>query len=401
MIKRDISSELVLAAREYPVVTILGPRQSGKTTLARMTFPDLPYFSLENPDTRQIAQDDPRAFLEPIKNGAILDEIQRLPLLLSYLQGIVDEPDLKSRFILTGSHQPLLQEAISQSLAGRTAILTLWPFSLGEIRTLGSNLDPFDLMVRGTYPRLHHDGLQQRRFYNSYFQTYVERDVRALINVSDLAQFQKFLTLLAGRVGQLINLTSLSNDTGVSATTIRKWVNVLKASYIIFELLPYFENTGKRLIKSPKLYFTDVGLASYLLGIADKEQAFRDPIRGQLYENLVIAELVKGAMNRGLRPDVFFYRDSNGNEVDVLIKVKGQLIPVEIKSASTYTKSFAKGLKHFQQLRERNQELGVILYNGDQNFTVQGIQVKNPLSVENLWLDLTETSEASKTLGHP
>jgi len=279
-------------------VTILGPRQSGKTTLARMTFPDMAYFSLEDPDVRAAAEADPRGFLGQIKNAGILDEIQRLPALLSYIQGIVDKDGRHGRFILTGSHQPRLHEAISQSLAGRTAVLTLWPFSLRELRHYKVVRSPFDLIVSGCFPRLHEEGLEPRRFYNGYLQTYVERDVRALVQLRDLSQFQKFLTLLAGRVGLVINLASLSNDVGVSTTTIRNWLSVLKASYVVFELPPFFENVRKRVIKSPKIFFTDVGLASFLLGIHTDEQAFRDPLRGNLYENLVVADIVKGALNR-------------------------------------------------------------------------------------------------------
>ncbi|MCK4426081.1 MAG: ATP-binding protein, partial [Deltaproteobacteria bacterium] len=230
--------ELVQSAVEYPVVTVLGPRQSGKTTLVQMTFPGKQYFSLEDPDVRIAAEADPRGFLGQLKDGGILDEVQRLPDLLSYIQGIVDKDRRPGRFILTGSHQPRLHEAISQSLAGRTAMLTLWPFSLPELRRYKSKWTPFELIVEGCFPRLHEEGLEPRRFFNSYLQTYVERDVRALIQLRDLVQFQKFLTLLAGRIGQVVNLTSLSNDVGVSSTTIRNWLSVLKASYVVFELPP-------------------------------------------------------------------------------------------------------------------------------------------------------------------
>ena len=280
MITRNITDELIRSAAEYPVVTILGPRQSGKTTLARMTFHDKPYFSLEDPDVRIAAEADPRGFLDQVEGGGILDEIQRLPALLSYIQGMVDQDARRGRFILTGSHQPQLHEAISQSLAGRTAMLTLWPFSLPEVRQYKSVRDPFDIIYRGSFPRLHEEGLEPRRFYNSYLQTYVERDVRALIQLRDLSQFQRFLTLLAGRVGQIVNLASLGNDVGASGTTIKNWLSVLKASFVVFELPPFFENIQKRVIKSPKIFFTDVGLAAFLLGIHSAEQAFRDPLRG-------------------------------------------------------------------------------------------------------------------------
>lgn len=385
MITRDITQELVQSSSEYPVVTILGPRQSGKTTLARMTFPDKPYFSLEDPDIRMAAEADPRGFLSRIEGGGILDEIQRLPALLSYLQGMVDKNGEPGRFILTGSHQPLLHEAISQSLAGRTAMLTLWPFSLNELRRYHLEQSPFDLIVRGCFPRLHEEGLEPRRFFNSYLQTYVERDVRALIQLRDLSPFQKTLTLLAGRTGQVVNWASLAGDVGVSATTIKSWVSVLKASYIVFELPPFFENIRKRVVKSSKIYFTDVGLASFLLGIHTEDQASRDPIRGSLYENLVIADIAKAALNRGIRPEIYFYRDSQGNEVDLLIRENSRIIPVEIKSGSTFSKDFLKGLDRFQSLGLQRVSSGKVLFNGEQQLDIHGVRVFNPLLVEDIW----------------
>jgi len=397
MITRDIAEELVRSAAEYPAVTILGPRQSGKTTLAQMTFPDKPYFSLEDPDVRVAAEADPRGFLGQMEDGGILDEVQRLPALLSYIQGMVDKSGRRGRFILTGSHQPKLHEAISQSLAGRTAMLTLWPFSFRELRRYPSTRGPFDLIVRGCFPRLHEEGLDPRRFFNGYLQTYVERDVRALIQLRDLPQFQKFLTLLAGRVGQVVNLASLSNDTGVSATTIRNWLSVLKASYVVFELPPFFENVRKRVIKSPKIFFTDVGLAAFLMGIHTEEQASRDPLRGNLYENLVVADIVKGALNRGIRPEIFFFRDSNGNEVDLLIRENGALTPVEIKSAGTFSMDFIKGLERFQALEINRAAAGVVLYNGEQQLSVRGVRIFNPLLVEDIWETLTASPEEGES----
>lgn len=393
MITRDISEELVRSAAEYPVVTILGPRQSGKTTLVRMTFPDKPYFSLEDPDVRMAAEADPRGFLGQMEGGGILDEVQRLPALLSYVQGMVDKGGGRGRFILTGSHQPQLHEAISQSLAGRTAMLTLWPFSVHELRRYDPVPGPFDLIVRGCFPRLHEERLEPRRFFNGYLQTYVERDVRALIQLRDLSQFQTFLMLLAGRVGQVVNLASLSNDVGVSATTIRNWLSVLKASYVVFELPPFSENVRKRVIKSPKIFFTDAGLAAFLLGIHTEEQASRDPLRGSLYENLVVADVLKGAFNKGIRPEIYFFRDSHGNEVDLLIREMGKFTPVEIKSAATFSVDFVKGLARFQRLGIRRLTAGAVLYNGEQRFNVRGVHIFNPLLVEDIWKTLTAPPE--------
>ncbi len=388
MITRDISEELRACAAEYPVVTVLGPRQAGKTTLAQMTFPDRPYFSLEDPDVHAAASADPRSFLRQAKGGAILDEVQKLPLLLSYIQGLVDREKTSGQFILTGSHQPRLHEAISQSLAGRTAMLTLWPFSFPELRHYVLMPSAFELIVRGGFPRLYDNNLALRRFYNAYLQTYVERDVRAPVQLCDLAPFQAFLTLLAGRVGQLLNLSSLSNDVGVSATTLRKWLGVLKASFVIFELPPFFENIRKRVVKSPKIYFTDVGLAAFLLGIHTEDQASRDPLRGNLYENLIITEIIKGALNQGIRPDIYFYRDSHGHEVDVLLRESGTLIPIEIKSASTFTPSFLKGFKTLEGLGLKRLISGTLLYNGERHFEVKGAHILNPLQVPDLWSTL-------------
>ncbi len=398
MIARDITGELVQSAEEYPVVTIMGPRQSGKTTLARMTFPDMPYLSLEDPDVRMAAEADPRGFLGRMEGGGILDEVQRLPPLLSYIQGMVDKTRKRGRFILTGSHQHGLHEAISQSLAGRTAMLTLWPFSLHELRRYDSAMEAFDLVCRGFFPRLHEDGLEPRRFFNGYLQTYVERDVRALIQLRDLSLFQNFLTRLARREGQVVNLTSIGNDVGASSTTIRNWLSVLKASYVVFELPPFFENIQKRVIKSPKIFFTDVGLAAFLLGIHTAEQASRDPLRGGLYENLVIADIFKGALNRGIRPEIYFFRDSHGNEVDLLIREKGVLTPVEIKSAATFSTDFLKGLEWFHALGIERVAGGAVLYNGEQPFDVRGVRVLNPLHVEGIWEALTEPSEKGMPL---
>lgn len=381
MIKRDITQELLEAAGEYPVVTLLGPRQSGKTTLVKMTFPGKAYYSMEDPDVRMAAETDPKGFLGGLTEGAVLDEIQRLPQLLSYIQGMVDRLKKRGLFILTGSHQPELHqsESVSQTLAGRTAVLTLFPFSLSELRNYKENWEAFELIVKGAYPRLHEEGLKPPRFFNSYMQTYVERDVRALINLKDLRTFQQFIRLLAGRIGQIANYTSLSNDIGVSATTVKNWISVLEASFVVFELTPYFQNISKRVIKSPKIYFNDTGLASFLMGIETPDQALRDPLRGGLYENLIIVEILKKFFNSGNRPDLFFYRDTHGNEVDLIIRTGRKLIPIEIKSAATFIPDFLKGIEQFQKAAGKNCLPGFVLYNGTEEYTLKGTRVVNPI----------------------
>jgi predicted AAA+ superfamily ATPase len=379
MIQREITTELLEASGEYPVVTIFGPRQSGKTTLVQMTFPDKLYYSLEDPDVRMAAETDPRGFLAGLPEGGILDEIQRMPQLLSYIQGIVDRAKKNAMFILTGSHQPELHQSVSQTLAGRTAVLTLLPFCLAELRHYHTDWNPFELIIKGAYPRLYQEDLKPVRFFNGYLQTYIERDVRALINLKDLRPFQQFLALLAGRIGQIINYASLSNDVGVSATTIKNWISVLKASFVVFELPPFFENIRKRVVKSPKIYFSDTGLAAHLLGIETPSQLSRDPLRGGLYENLVILEILKSRLNRGRHPELFFYRDTHGNEVDLVIRKGRKLIPVEIKSAATFTPDFLKGIERFRKVVGDRCAQGFVLYNGPEKFTLKATQIFNPL----------------------
>jgi predicted AAA+ superfamily ATPase len=344
-----------------------------------MTFPRKAYRSLEDPDVRLIAERDPRGFFSSLPEGGILDEIHRLPSLLSYIQGITDRKKKKGLFILTGSHQPELHQAVSQSLAGRTAVLTLLPFTLNELRNYRKRWKTFDLIVKGSLPRLHQERLQLNRFFNSYIQTYVERDVRTLINLKDLDRFQQFLLLLAGRIGQVVNYTALSNDIGVSSTTIKSWISALKASFLVFSLPPFHENIRKRVVKSPKIYFTDSGLACFMLGIENAEQAARDPLRGPLYENLVILEILKARLNRGMRPELYFYRDSHGNEVDLIIRSGRQLLPIEIKSGATFTDEYLKGIFNFRKVAGKRFRTETVLYNGDQDFLIHGVRICNPL----------------------
>jgi predicted AAA+ superfamily ATPase len=346
MIKRQIETELHKLLREYPVVTLLGPRQAGKTTLARNALSTYEYINLEHPETRQFAQDDPRAFLAQFSGNVILDEIQRVPDLLSYIQVAVDENQRNGQFVLTGSHQLTLRQAITQSLAGRTGILNLYPFSISELADSGITFSqPEDYIYQGFLPRIYDQQQRPTQAYSNYYQTYIERDVRQLINLKDLTLFEKFMKLLAGRVGQLMDYSSLANDVGVSAKTIRHWLSILEASFVVYKLAPYFENFGKRVVKSPKYYFIDTGLLAFLLGIEKPSQVSRDPLVGQIFENLVVIECLKTRANQGLLPNLYFYRDSNGNEADILYKHGRELTVIEVKSSSTYKTSLLTGLK--------------------------------------------------------
>ena len=339
MIDRKLKDSIKENIAYFPIVTVTGPRQSGKTTLIRTMFPDMPYYSLENPDTLAMAMNDPMAFLMQHSEGMLLDEVQNAPQLLSYLQGVVDE-HRDRKYILSGSSQFSLQNSISQSLAGRTAVLELLPVSLAELNGIAPLDDPDHLTFSGFYPAVMAGDNVPHLFYPAYVRTYLERDVRSLLQVKDLYRFQTFLRLCAGRVGSLFNASELSNEVGVSVNTVLSWLSILQASYIVFMLHPYFENSRKRLTKTPKLYFHDTGLACYLLGIGSEQQLATDRMRGHLFENMVIADIVKRFSNEGRVPELMFYRDSNGNEVDLLV-AKGQAIEAyEIKSSATYNNSF-------------------------------------------------------------
>lgn len=350
MIDRTIEPVLKELAAKYPVVTITGPRQSGKTTLCRKVFPDRAYANLERPDTREFAASDPRGFLGGYTDGVILDEIQRAPHLLSYIQSIVDERSAPGQFILTGSQQLEVLNTVSQSLAGRTALLKLLPFSIAELgrRYLPTSVDR--LLLTGFYPRIYDQQLDPTQALGDYFETYVERDMRQLTAVKDLRLFEKFIRLCAGRIGQVLNMQGLGNDTGVSHTTARAWLSLLEASYILFILPPWYSNISKRLIKSPKIYFYDVGLASYLLGLENDRHVSRDPLRGSLFENIVVIEALKYRYNRGRKSNLCFYRDGKGNEVDLILEFGPDLFPLEIKAGETITPDYFKGLKLFSKI---------------------------------------------------
>ncbi len=374
MVERTLQAHLLAVARRYPVVTLTGPRQAGKTTLCRQSFPDQAYVSLEQPANREFALGDPLGFLAQFPAGAIFDEIQRAPQLLSYLQGMVDADPRPGRFILTGSQNFALLEAVSQSLAGRTALLELLPLGLEELRRFPSPpRGLFETLWTGGYPRILEQGLPPEEWLADYTATYVERDVRQVLKVGDLGLFQTFLRLCAGRVGQLVNLASLAADCGLSHGTARAWLSVLEASYVVFRLQPFHVNLGKRLVKSSKLYFYDSGLVANLLGVTTPDQLETHPLRGALFESWVVAEIVKQNLHHGRRPRLSFYRDRDRVEIDLLVERGFDLVAVEIKSSRTPSADFfrhfstlASHLEAGPQPRHQLVERRVV-YGGDEN----------------------------------
>lgn len=376
MISRDSENTIHSLLKGFPIVTITGPRQSGKTTLAKKIFSDKPYASLEDPDVRLAAQEDPRAFLERFPDGAVLDEVQRCPDLLSYLQTMVDADRRTGLFILTGSQQFGLLSGITQSLAGRTAFVELLPFSISELKRadkLPKTLD--DILIKGGYPPLYDRHIPVRSWFGAYVTAYIERDVRQVLKVQDLETFQRFVRLCAGRTGQLLNLTSLAVDCGITHNTAKAWISVLEASYILFQLRPHHANFNKRLIKAPKLYFYDAGLVSWLLGIRTSQQLEIHPLRGNIFETFIVAELMKTRLNRGERPNLYFWRDSNGNEVDVVIEHGQELIPVEIKSGKTVAHDFFSGLEKWTAMAGDLTFSPTLIYGGTDTFRQKGICV--------------------------
>ena len=377
MIKRDITKTLLDLSKSYPVVTVTGPRQSGKTTLVRAIFPKKPYSNLENLDEREMANADPRGFLDRFPKGAILDEIQRAPDLMSYIQTIVDEKEIPGMFILTGSQNLSLLPNISQSLAGRTAILKLMPFNFAEVDNYGTSYSVDDFMLYGFFPAVYNKKLNPTIAYRNYYETYIERDLRQLINIKNLNLFQTFVRLCAGRIGQLFNASGLANEVGVSVATIKSWMSILEASFIVFLIGPYYENINKRIVKSRKIYFSDIGLAAYLVGIESAKQAMNHPLRGALFESMVIMELIKTRYNKGLDHNLYFYRDSNHNEVDILFKHSHKLVPIEIKSSSTFNTEFLKGLKYIKKILPNKINNGFLIYAGKVEQSIQVYRIIN------------------------
>lgn len=376
MIPRDSEQLINTLLRGFPLITLTGPRQSGKTTLAKAIFAHRPYASLEDPDIRRLARDDPRSFLERFPDGAVLDEVQRCPELFSYLQTMVDADGRMGLFILTGSQQFGLMSGITQSLAGRSAFVELLPFSLAELIRAGRlPLNINSILVTGCYPPIYDRELSPASWFGAYVTAYIERDVRQMLKIQDLETFQRFVRLCAGRTGQLLNLSSLATECGITHNTVKAWISVLEASYLIFLLRPHHTNFNKRLVKMPKLYFYDSGLVSWLLGIRTPEQMDTHPLRGSIFETFVIAELVKSRLNRGEPRNLYFWRDSNGNEVDVIIESGDKLMPVEIKSGKTVNREFFHGLEKWLKLAGDQSYSPALIYGGDESFNQKGIQI--------------------------
>lgn len=365
MVVRAASQKLKQLVTKFPVVGLLGPRQSGKTTLAKELFPKKPYVSFENQDTVLLAIRDPRAFLSAYKNGAVFDEIQRAPQLLSYLQELVDAHKKKAGlFVITGSQNLLLLETITQTLAGRIAFIQLLPFSLAELRDTNFGKQTLDgFLFRGGYPRLYQQRIAPTDYYPNYLLTYVERDVRQIKNISNLALFQRFLKICATRTGQQLNYSAIANDCGIDQKTVLNWLGILEASFIAFRLQPYYNNLGKRLLQMPKLYFYDTGLCSSLLEIENEKQMANHPLRGALMENLMIIELLKSRLNRGLRSNLFYWRDRTGNEIDLLLDQSDAVVPIEIKSSTTFHLDFLKGIRYWQKLNPKLKS-SYLVFNG-------------------------------------
>ncbi len=389
MIKRDLEPKLRQMAQQFPVVAVLGPRQSGKTTLSQETFPNYKYVSLEDFDARELANSDPRAFLAQHNNdyGVILDEIQHAPRLLSYIQTEVDRSKKHGFFVIISSQNFLLNEAITQTLAGRVAILTLLPLALSELKR--ADLLPSDsnsMIFQGSYPRLYAKNLDPADWYPNYINTYIERDVRQIKNVSDLSTFQLFMKLCAGRIGQLLNVSSLANDCGISVTTANSWISILEQSYIIFLLQPHFKNFSKRLVKTSKLYFYDTGIASFLLELESAKQVATHYLRGGLFESFIISELMKMRYNRGRIPHYYFWRDKIGHEVDCIIGHGGKLFPVEIKSGQTITEDYFEELHYWSELAGTEAGRSYCVYTGSES------QNRTLVSVLK-WQDLEQINE--------
>ena len=349
-------------AKQYPVTAVLGPRQSGKTTIVQKAFPSKHYISLEDLDNRQFAQTDPRGFLDSYKKGAIIDEAQRCPDLLSYIQTHVDQNKKKGQFIITGSNQFLLEEKITQSLAGRVSLLRLLPLSLQELKQAKKTTPLNEMIFKGFYPQLHAENIKISAFFNNYIETYVSKDVRLIKNISNLSSFNTFIKLCANRTGQLLNLQSLANDCGITQNTVKSWISILESSFILRRVYPYYKNFNKRLVKSPKIYFYDTGLLCSLLSIKKVEDLAFHALKGFIFENLIFSEIEKYFFNQGEKAPLYFWRDKTGHEIDFLIEGKNLKI-IEVKSSQTFSADFLKNITYFSKINP-NEKSNYLIYAG-------------------------------------
>jgi predicted AAA+ superfamily ATPase len=389
MINRIIRNKIEQLSNGFPVIVVTGPRQAGKTTLIKNLFPEYGYYNLESPQTLALIESDPVGFIKNLTPQTIIDEVQRAPDLLSYIQVEVDEKQRMGAFILSGSENILLSEKVNQSLAGRAAYVQLLPLSVEELVEEGESVGSmYDQLFTGFFPALYSRDIQPVDYYDQYIATYVERDVKQISNIINLAQFRKFLGLLAGRIGQVVNLSSLANDVGVAPNTIENWLSLLEASYLILRLQPYYENLGKRYIKSPKIYFTDTGLACRLLGLSSASELPKHFLIGGLFENMVILEIKKHILNHGKSAQLYYFRDTNGNEIDLLIDQGLTQIPIEIKSSSTFSTSFIKGISFWTSLmKESNKKTlpGSVIYAGDESHQRDTYDLLNWRSLSQLY----------------
>ena len=385
MIRRNLEISIRIYSSQYPVVAIVGPRQSGKTTLARYMFPGHKYLSMENLDIRHMAQDDPRGFLDDYGKNIILDEIQRVPSLFSYLQERVDLDDSPAGYVLTGSQQFILMEKITQSLAGRIITFQLYPFSFNELYgakpdknidsiftikpgyiKAGKEIDIYTAIFTGMYPRIHDKKLDARKWIENYILTYIERDIRSLVNVANLKLFEDFLKICASMSGQLVNYTSISNSIGVSQPTVKKWLSLLETSGILFLLPPHYKNFKKRIVKTPKLYFTDTGVLSFLLSIRSPDELINHPLWGNIFETFIISELYKRVHHTGEKPPFYFWRDKTGNEIDLIVDIGSKLLPIEIKASKTYSPELKTNIFSWLTLKNNTAEEGFVIYRGEE-----------------------------------
>lgn len=390
MIQRKIEEKILKYAKQYPVIVLTGPRQSGKTTLVKKLFSDFKYVNLEDLELRSFAENDPKGFLNQFGYNLIIDEIQRVPELFSYIQLRVDEKKDNGMYILTGSQNFLLLEKVNQSLSGRAVILKLLPFSIKELKNadiIKKNSDLTEFIFKGFYPKLYDQKVDVDQYYLSYIQTYIERDVRLIKNISNLNQFHRFLTLISARVGQILNVVSLANDCGISQKTASDWLSILEASYIIFFLQPHYKNYNKRVTKMPKIYFYDIGIACSLLGISNVNQLKSHFLIGNLFESFVVADFLKQQYNLAKRNNLFFWRDKMGNEVDLIIDEVNEVVPIEIKFGQTISDDYFKGLMFYNRIAERNTENSFVIYGGNERQLNKDGKVFS-------WRDLDEVLES-------